>query len=97
MSTAAEQHQKCDLMLDFVFRVRYSPAKDGVVQVWVNGQLVVDYSGPLAEPDKEKNRFYNKIGLYRDRLKQPMTLYFDNYTAGHSFDQVNPARFDRRN
>ena len=36
------------------------------------------------------------VGLYRDRWKDPMTLYVDNYTLGDSFAAVDPSAFDRR-
>ncbi len=36
-----------------------------------------------------------RAGLYRDRWPEPMTIYFDNYTVGESFEAVDPARFDR--
>jgi hypothetical protein len=49
------------------------------------------YSGPTADP-KAKNAFYNKIGLYRDRLKVPMTAYYDNYAMGGSKEAVDPAK-----
>jgi hypothetical protein len=78
--------------IDMIYHLRYSTGKDGLVEVWMNGKRVVAYSGPTAEADA-KNAFYNKIGLYRDRLKQPMTIYFDNYTLGSSKDSVDPARF----
>ena len=42
------------------------------------------------------DRFYNKVGLYRDRWKEPMTMYLDNYTLGDSFEGVDPSTFDRR-
>ena len=58
----------------------------------MNGKPVASYSGPLADGDG-KNAFYHKIGLYRDRLKQPMTIYFDNYAMGRSFEAVDPAQF----
>ena len=77
--------------VDMIYHLRYSPGKDGLVEVWVNGRRVVEYSGPAAEADA-KNAFYNKIGLYRDRLKQPMTMYFDNYTLGADKEAVDPAR-----
>ena len=79
--------------VDFICRARYSPEKDGAFELWMNGKKVASYSGPLAEPDK-KNAFYHKIGLYRDRMKQPMTIYFDNYAMGDSYESVDPARFD---
>ena len=81
--------------MDMIYHVRYSTDKDGVVEVWMNGRRVVNYSGPTAEA-YAKNAFYNKIGLYRDRLKQPMTMYYDNYTLGPDRDSVNPAKDSSR-
>src|SRR5580658_877037 len=79
--------------VDVVCRSRYSTNNDGCVQVWMNGREVVSYKGPLGDP-KAKNAFYHKIGLYRDRMAEPMTIYFDNYTMGNSYDEVDPARFE---
>lgn len=80
--------------VDMVFQSRYATGDDGLAQVWMNGKLVVSYHGPLADP-KFKNAFYHKIGLYRDRMAQPMTIYYDNYTMGNSHAEVDPARFDQ--
>lgn len=80
-----------DRWVDMIYHVRYSTGKDGLVEVWVNGKRVVDYSGPTAE-SSAKDAFYNKIGLYRDRMKEPMTMYFDNYTLGSSRNAVDPAK-----
>jgi len=77
--------------IDMIYHLRYSPGKEGLVEVWMDGKQVVTYSGPTAEA-KAKDAFYNKIGLYRDRLKQPMTMYFDNYTVGPDKDAVDPAK-----
>jgi hypothetical protein len=77
-----------------VYHVRFSTDTDGRVEVWVDGKQVVSHKGDTADKDGE-NKFYNKIGLYRDRWKEPMTVYFDNYTLGDSYAAVDPARFDR--
>ena len=53
------------------------------------------YEGPTAS-GAGADRFYNKVGLYRDRWREPMTMYVDNYTLGDSFDQVDPSRFGRQ-
>ena len=76
--------------VDMIYHMRYSTNQDGVVEVWMNGRRVVKYLGPTAEA-MAKNAFYHKIGLYRDRLKIPMTIYYDNYTMGWSKEAVNPA------
>jgi hypothetical protein len=77
--------------IDMVYHLRYSTGADGLVEIWMNGKQVVSYSGPAADPNA-KNAFYNKIGLYRDRLKAPMTIYYDNYAMGGSREAVDPER-----
>ena len=64
---------------DIRYRVRYETNSSGFVQVWLDGNKVVDYRGATAEPEY-KNAFYHKFGLYRDRMKQPMTAYFDEFS-----------------
>lgn len=63
---------------DFVFHVRFSESPTGRVMVWMDGQQVVVFSGATASPDG-RNRFYHKIGLYRDEWPDPMEMYFDDY------------------
>jgi Polysaccharide lyase len=79
---------------DMVYHVRYSFGEDGRIEIWMNGTRVVRYSGPTASK-AGADRFYNKVGLYRDRWKEPMTMYLDNYMLGESFEAVDPARVDR--
>jgi hypothetical protein len=80
---------------DMVYHVRYSTGAGGVIEVWMDGKPVVSYTGPTASRDGA-DRFYHKVGLYRDRWKEPMTMYVDNYTLGDSFEAVDPSTFDRR-
>jgi hypothetical protein len=80
---------------DLVYHVHYSYGDDGRIEVWMDGNRVVSYEGPTAS-QTGANRFYHKVGLYRDRWEQPMTMYVDNYRLGDSFDRVDPSRFDRR-
>jgi hypothetical protein len=80
---------------DMIYHVRYSLGEDGRVEVWMGGTRGLSYAGPTASKGGA-NRFYNKVGLYRDRWPEPMTMYLDNYTLGESFEAVDPARFDRR-
>ncbi len=80
---------------DMIYHVRFSEQNDGLVEVWMNGTRVVSSSGVTALPGG-RNAFYNKFGLYRDSWKEPMTIFFDNYTLGSEFAIVDPARFDSR-
>jgi Polysaccharide lyase len=80
---------------DMVYHIRFSRRDDGLVEVWMNGSRVVTFKGVTAFKEGEDD-IYNKFGLYRDRWKDPMTIYFDNYTLDDGFAAVDPARFDRQ-
>ena len=77
-----------------IYHTRFSRDEDGCVEVWMNGAQVVSYKGGTAFKEGE-NAFYHKIGLYRDRWNEPMTIFFDDYTLGDSRTGVDPARFDQ--
>jgi polysaccharide lyase-like protein len=79
---------------DMVNHLWASASTAGLVEVWMNGAKVVSHCGPTASASG-KGQIYHKIGLYRDRWQEPMTIYFDNYTLGDSFAAVDPSRFDR--
>ncbi|MBI4908670.1 MAG: heparin lyase I family protein [Acidobacteria bacterium] len=70
---------------DFRFRIRFTPASHGILQAWINGKQVVDYKGATAYPEDAStgyanpSQFYFKMGLYRDVMDAPMTLYIDEY------------------
>ena len=69
--------------IDLVFNVKFS-RKAGFVQVLMNKKEIVNYKGVTAYSErwgyKEPERFYFKMGLYRDRMQEPMTAYFDEFT-----------------
>lgn len=79
---------------DMVYHFRFSADKTGLVEVWLNGDQVVAYRGATAWTNGD-NAFYNKIGLYRDRWRDPMTIFFDNYALGDARLVVDPSRVDR--
>lgn len=68
--------------LDFVFHIRHSRGDDGAVRAWMNRRQIVDYRGPTAYSDlgyPSHPTFYFKMGLYRDDMDEPMTLFIDEY------------------
>jgi hypothetical protein len=81
---------KLGAWVEMVYRVRYSEDQNGLIELWMDGTKVVTYKGPTASP-KGANRFYHKVGLYRDRWKAPMTMYLDDYAVGESFNAVDPS------
>jgi hypothetical protein len=71
--------------LDFRVRARFTPAADGHEAVWLDGKQIVDYTGVTASREDmpggypSPSSFFFKMGLYRDLMPQPMTVYIDEY------------------
>jgi hypothetical protein len=71
--------------LDFKFQTRFSSGAGGKIRAWLNGRQVVDYSGANAYPENSitgyssPSQFYFRMGLYRDVMVEPMTIYIDEY------------------
>ena len=74
-----------DRWLDFKFRVRFSTKDNGRVQAWLGSQQVVDYRGVTANVEDtmtgypSPSYFFFKMGLYRNVMAEPMTVYIDEY------------------
>jgi hypothetical protein len=72
--------------IDFKFRVCFNTNTNGRILAYLNDSTVVDYSGQTAYNEDSStgypspSRFYFKMGLYRDTMTDPMTIYFDNYS-----------------
>ena len=69
--------------LDFRFVTRFSQTDDGAINGWMNGQPIVEYRGVTgyraARGYPAHGFFYFKMGLYRNLMKQPMTIYLDDF------------------
>jgi hypothetical protein len=63
--------------LDLRYRIRFH-LTDGAVMAWLDGVQVVDYRGPLGFADDLPDVYF-RLGLYRNRMAQPMVLYFDDF------------------
>jgi hypothetical protein len=81
--------------LDFRFQVRFSRSPYGHVRAWLGNNLIINYRGINANPTsggyEDQSRFYFKMGLYRDRMPEPMTIYLDEYRK-EEFPTVRPGR-----
>jgi hypothetical protein len=70
--------------LDFRVVIRFSRGPQGSLRAWMNDKRIVDYEGPTAYSEKYgyplPGYFYFKMGLYRDHIERPMTVYFDDYS-----------------
>jgi len=71
--------------LDFRMQTRFTPRPDGRVKVWLDGKQLLDYTGATADEENattgypSPSFFYFKMGLYRDVMAEPMTVYIDEY------------------
>jgi hypothetical protein len=73
--------------LDFRFDTRLSRDRDGersgYIDGWLNGERIVNYKGATLYQEQRgypvHGSVYFKMGLYRDELQQPMTIYVDEY------------------
>lgn len=71
--------------LDLRVRVRFTSQNSGHIQTWLNGKQVIDYRGVTANSESAKTgyhssgHFYFKMGLYRNVMTEPMTIYLDEY------------------
>lgn len=71
--------------LDFKFQTRFSTNDNGRVKAWLGDKQIVDFTGITANPENaatsypSPSHFYFKMGLYRDVMPEPMTVYIDEY------------------
>ena len=71
--------------LDFKFQARFSPSETGRVKAWLGDKQLVDYQGVTGNAENaatgypSPSYFYFKMGLYRDLMAEPMTIYIDEY------------------
>jgi hypothetical protein len=72
--------------LDFKFQLNFSQKSSGKIIVYLNDKIIVDYKGVTAYPENETTGyispgvFYFKMGLYRNLMSEPMTIYIDEYS-----------------
>ena len=71
--------------LDLRFQARFTPQANGFVRAWLDGKQVVDFTGVTANAENTAtgyptpSYYYFKMGLYRDVMERPMTVYIDEY------------------
>jgi len=69
--------------LDFKFAIHFSRLSNGSTDAWLNQEHIISYHGATCYSSKKgysnPSHFYFKTGLYRDVMKEPMTIYIDNY------------------
>lgn len=67
--------------LDFKFQIRFSRGANGEIKAWLGDEKIIDFKGVNAYSSAGGygDRFYFKMGIYRDHMPQPMTIYVDEY------------------
>ena len=80
--------------LDFRFRVKFTHLPNGFVTAFLNNQEIIHYTGITSYPDNcrvlsAQNKYYFKMGLYRDRLPMDMSVYLDDYSKKEITGLVN--------
>jgi hypothetical protein len=69
--------------LDFKFQIRFSKKNDGEILAFLNEKEIVNYKGIVSYSENRgyllKNRYYFKMGLYRNVMPEPMTIYIDEF------------------
>lgn len=89
---------------DWVFHIKWSPYRDGFIEVWKNGEKLIDRAGPVGYNDTSGPYF--KMGIYkgwRDRIEPAgvvteRTLYHDELRiadATGSYADVAPSGLAR--
>lgn len=74
---------------DFIFHVKWSYQSDGYLEVWIDGNQVVDYHGPVGYNDDRGPYF--KMGIYRStKIEHTYIAYHDEYRKGSSYEEVDP-------
>jgi hypothetical protein len=70
--------------MDFRFRIRFSKQNNGELMAYLNDKEIINYKGVLSYSATRgyntKNWYYFKMGLYRDVMSEPMTIFIDEYS-----------------
>jgi len=70
--------------IDFKFQTNFTRANTGFIKAWINTEQVLNYAGRTSYGEERgynpNSYFYFKMGLYRDTMIEPMTIYIDDYS-----------------
>jgi hypothetical protein len=68
----------------FRLQARFSRTPKGSVKAWINEKSVLTFDGKTCYSAERgysaKSLIYFKMGLYRDKMPEPMVIYIDDYT-----------------
>jgi len=76
---------------DFVFRVDWSRHGRSAIEAWLNRRRIIAWRGPLGYENEAEGPYF-KLGVYWSPPgPKPIVVYHDNYSRGHSFEDVDPS------
>jgi hypothetical protein len=62
----------------FKYHIRFDKEDNGRLEVWMNEEQIIDYTGQIGYQGDLKTSYF-RMGLYRDTLEAPMTVYYDDF------------------
>lgn len=75
---------------NLIFRVK--GGKNGIVQVWADGTLIVTAKGWIGHKAAQGKLQYFKFGPYRDSAANAFVVYIDDLARGNSKEFVDPQK-----
>lgn len=72
---------------DFTWHVKWATGSTGIVEMWMNGNLVSSFTGPTWGAMSYVKR---ALGCYRQDSLPPFVLFVDQYKVGDTYSIVQP-------
>jgi hypothetical protein len=70
--------------LSFRLQTNFSRTQNGYVNAWIDDKQVLNYNGKTCYSEERgypnNSYFFFKMGLYRDKMPLPMSIYIDDYS-----------------
>jgi len=90
---ASDEYAQKGIWHDFVVNVNWTYKKSGYLNVWIDGNQVIEYKGPIGYNDSVGPFF--KMGIYRDDIAETFVIYHDEYRGGYSPADIGIENFGK--
>lgn len=85
---------KMDRWNDLVYNIKWTKNDDGYLNLWYNGQQIIEYKGQTYWEGERRAPFI-KLGMYVAGIDASWktnthVIYFDEYSRGSSYEDVAP-------
>ena len=78
--------------VDFIYEIKFSSGKKGILNVWMNGKQVVKYKGPTTYRGAVHMFKFGIYTLRPNEINKPVIVYFDEYCYGTTYESVDPSK-----